>query len=85
MDCSRGGEARALTRWRWLALIGLVASVALVAAGGGGALVVIVPAWLIGLAIRYDNHTGSLLILAVMIAVVVLVMLGLVAFMALRR
>lgn len=74
-----------MTRWRWAAAIGLVASIVLVTVAGGGALIVIVPAWLIGLAIRYDNHTGSLLFLAVMVALVVLVMLGLIAFMALPR
>ena len=75
-----------MNRWRWAAAIGLALSVALVVAGGGGALVVIVPAWLIGLALRYDNWTGSLLFLAVTIAVVVLVMVGLIAaLLALRR
>lgn len=74
-----------MNRWRWGAVVGLMASVALILAGGGGALVLIAPAWLIGFAIRYDNHTGSLLFLAVMVTVVVLVMLRLILFLALRR
>lgn len=74
-----------MTRWRWAVGIGLVASAALIAVAGGGALVVILPAWLIGLALRYDNWSGSLLFLAVMVTIVVLVMVGLIEMVALRR
>lgn len=77
--------ARSANGWRIAAAIGLATSAVLTAVAGGGALFIIVPAWLIGLAIRYDNHTGSLLFLAVMVAVVVIVMLGLVALLALPR
>lgn len=73
------------TRWRLATLAGLVASVALLAAGGGGALVVILPLWLVGLALRYDNHTGSLTFAAVAVLLAVLILLGLVALAALRR
>lgn len=74
-----------MTRWRIAALAGLAASGALIAAAGGGALVLIVPVWLVGLAIRNDNHTGSLTFAAVAILVVVLVMLGLIALLTLHR
>ena len=66
-------------------MTGAAVSVALLAAAGGGALIVILPAWLIGLALRYDNHTGSLTFAAVLVTIVVLVMLGLIAGLAIVR
>ena len=75
----------ALNRWRVAAMTGAAVSVALLAAAGGGALIVILPAWLIGLALRYDNHTGSLTFAAVLVTIVVLVMLGLIAGLAIVR
>lgn len=74
-----------MSRWRIAALAGAAASLALLWAGGAGALVVILPAWLIGLALRHDNHTGSLLFAALLVTLVVLVMLGLIAGLAIVR
>lgn len=50
---------------------------------GGVALAFLLPVWLLFLAWRFDNHTGSLLFLAVMFLVVVFVMVLLIGLMAL--
>lgn len=71
--------------WRVAALLGALLTSALLAAAGPGALTVVLPAWLVGLALRYDNHTGSLTFLAVSVLIVMLVMLLLIAGLSLAR
>ena len=52
---------------------------------GGPAAAVIALAMLLWLAWRYDNHTGSLFMAAVLFTLVVLVLVGLLALIALER
>lgn len=52
---------------------------------GGMALAFLLPAWLLVFAWRFDNHTGSLLLLAILFLMVIAIMVGLIALMALHR
>lgn len=50
---------------------------------GGAALGMLLPGWLLFLAWRFDNHTGSLLLLATLFVTVIAILVLLIGLMAL--
>lgn len=75
---------RRVSPW-WLAILFVASVGGSRAACGGVALVAVLPLWLLFLAWRFDNHTGSLLLLTVLVLIVMLVMVGLLGLLALQR
>ena len=68
-----------------LLVVASVATAYSLISGSVAPLILLLPAWLLWLAWRFDNHTGSLLMLAMLVVLALGALTMLVALLALQR